>query len=142
MEIWILVFILIGIGVGVSHISNQLASLTHAVNQQTAYIKQHHEEPNIFVPNANEIAAAIVVELNHHSELPEQIARKLELSEISERIARETHYQLEDNFVKVSDAIREQMGYPQFGSPDPNRPSDVREHLSTIEWKLENIKGV
>ena len=74
MDVVAIVLILIGMGVGVSHISNQIASLTSAVTRQTTDLNRHHQEPNIFVPSADEIAAAIVVQLDHHSSIAKDIA--------------------------------------------------------------------
>ena len=146
METWILIFILIGVGVGVSHISNQLASLTNAVVRQTTDIAYHLDNPQSTPPTAKEIAEEIGFNLKFDSQLAEEIAKEITVSEIDERIGRavgrEVRLQLKDHFDHLEDILKGQMGYPQFQSPDPSRPDDLRDHLTTIEWKLENIKGV
>lgn len=142
METWILIFILIGMGVGVIHISNQLASLTHAVVRQAVDIAYHLEKPQSSPPTAKEIAEEIGFALKFDSDLAKDIAREITMSEIDERIGRAVGRELKDHFDHLEDILKGQMGYPQFGSADPDRPDDLRDHLSTIEWKLENIKGV
>ena len=129
-------------GVGVSHISNQLTTLTNAVVRQAADIAYHLEKPQSSPPTAKEIAEEIGFALKFDSDLAKDIAREITMSEIDERIGREVARELKDHFDHLEDILKSQMGYPQFGSADPNRPDDLRDHLSTIEWKLENIKGV
>jgi len=142
METWILIFILIGVGVGVSHISNQIASLTNAVVRHAADIAYHLEQPQSTPPTAKEIAEAIGFDLKYDSHLAQEIAKEITMSEIDERIGRAVGRELKDHFDHLEDILKGQMGYPQFGSADPSRPDDLRDHLTTIEWKLENIKGV
>lgn len=141
METWIVVFILIGMGVGVSHISNQLASVTRAIKEQTAYIRKQQEEPNIFVPSADEIAAAIVVQLDHHSSIAKDIAEQMELAFMSGHLQTAISFALEGQTDQLKRAIEWQIGFSDMDTlrDDVNKPLNLTQQLDEIKVQLEVI---
>ena len=135
MEMWVLIFILIGMGVGVSHISNQVALVTHAVNAQTANIKKHYEEPNIFVPSADEIAAAIVVQLAHESRIAQDIADKIALSHLDGSLETAISSALAYQTEQLKSANEWQLGFT-------HQLDDLKGQLEVIVILLNQIRDV
>ena len=141
MDVVAIGLILIGMGVGVSHISNQIASLTSAVTRQTTDLNRHHQEPNIFVPSADEIAAAIVVQLDHHSSIAKDIAEQMELAFMSGHLQTAISFALEGQTDQLKRAIEWQIGFSDMDTlrDDVNKPLNLTQQLDEIKVQLEVI---
>ena len=141
MDVVTIVLLLIGMGVGVSHISNQIASLTSAVTRQTADLNRHHQEPNISVPSADEIAAAIVVQLDHHSSIAQNIADQIDLSHLNGNLQTAIGFALDYQTDQLKRAIEWQIGFSDMDTlrDDVNKPLNLTQQLDEIKVQLEVI---
>jgi uncharacterized membrane-anchored protein YjiN (DUF445 family) len=131
MELWILTALTVAVVGTLGSIASDIRSISERIQECNKTITELPEE----------IAKSIGSNLIYDSDLPERIAKSIGSnliydSDLPEKIAKSISHEMlmESNLeTKISRAIQSQIGYWDIGT---DRPSNLMEHLQSIEKKL------